>query len=163
MNSKLTSALNDQVRKEFYSSHLYLSMSAWLEANHLPGMARWMMEQAEEERQHGLKILKFLQDRGARVRLQGIEAPPDSWKSPLDVFRKARQHEQQVTESIHRLYELASRESDYPAQVMLQWFVTEQVEEEKTIDEILGLFERVEGREAPLLMLDHQLGGRGKD
>lgn len=162
MSPKLEAALNDQIRKEFTSSHLYLAMSAWLEANHLPGMARWMAVQSEEERQHGLKILKFLQDRGARVRLQAVEAPPDSWKSPLDVFRKTRQHEREVTESIHRLYELASRESDPAAQVMLQWFVTEQVEEEKTVEEILGLFERIEAREAPLLMLDHQLGGRGK-
>lgn len=159
----MESALNDQVRKEFYSSYLYLAMSAWFEANNLPGLARWMAVQSEEERQHALKILKFLQDRGASVKLQAVDAPPAKWKSPLDVFEKTLEHERAVTASIHNLYELALKESDYPSQVMLQWFVTEQVEEEKNAEEIVAQLKRIDAHETPILMLDHQLGKRGKE
>jgi ferritin len=157
------SALNDQVQKEFYSSYLYLAMSAWFEANNLPGLARWMAVQSEEERQHAIKILKFVQDRGGSVKLQAVDAPPAKWKSALDVFEKTLEHERAVTASVHRLYELALKESDYAAQIMLQWFVTEQVEEEKNVEEIISQLRRIDAHDTAILMLDHQLGKRGKE
>jgi ferritin len=157
------SALNEQVQKEFYSAYLYLAMAAWFEANSLPGLAHWMGVQSEEERQHALKILKFLQDRGGAVRLQAIDAPPAKWKSTLDVFERTLEHERAVTASIHKLYELSVKEADYAAQVMLQWFVTEQVEEEKNVEEILSQVKRVEAHDTAVLMLDHQMGKRGKE
>ena len=164
MISKATeAALNDQIQKEFYSSYLYLAMSAHFEANNLPGLAHWMELQANEEQAHAMKIYKFLQDRGGEVEFQAIAKPPVRWKSPLEAFQKALEHERAITASIHKLYELALKEKDYPTQVMLQWFINEQVEEEKGVELIVHQLKLIDARGTAILMLDHQLAKRGKE
>jgi len=154
-------AMNDQIQKELFSSYLYLSMAAYFEDKNLPGFANWMRKQADEERGHGMKIYDHLIERGGRVTLKAIEAPKTDWKSSLEVFEEVAAHEAKVTASINALYELALKEKDYPAQVMLQWFISEQVEEEKNAAEILANLKLIEERGTAVLMLDHRLGKRG--
>lgn len=158
----LQDSINDQINKEFYSAYLYLSMAAYFENMNLPGFARWMHVQEGEERSHGMKLYDFLIERGGRVILKAIDAPGTEWKSSLELFNKVAAHEAKVTASINSLYELALQEKDYPSQVMLQWFITEQVEEEKNAAEILANLQLIEDRGTAVLMLDHRLGKRGK-
>jgi ferritin len=153
-------ALNDQIQKEFHSAYIYLSMSAYFEAENLPGAASWMRKQAGEEQEHALKIFDFVIDRGGRVALQAIGQPPADFASPLAIFEAAYAHEQKVTQSIHDLYALALRENDYPTQVMLQWFIDEQVEEEKNSSAIMAQLKMVGDSPAALLMIDRQLAAR---
>lgn len=160
VSKKMQDAINDQINKEFFSSYLYLSMAAHFEAQNLPGFARWLRVQAEEEREHGMKFYDFLLERSGQVELQAIAAPPQAWKSSLEAFREVQAHEAKVTASINALYELALAEKDYPAQVLLQWFVTEQVEEEKNAAEIVAQLEMIEAHGTAVLMLDHRLGKR---
>ena len=155
-------AINEQINKELYSSYLYLSMAAYFEDKNLPGFAKWMHTQEGEEREHAMKLYEFLVDRGGRVALKPIAAPESDWKSPLEVFKQVAAHEAAVTASIHSLYEAAVKEKDYPAQAMLQWFITEQVEEEKNAAQVISQLELVEARGTAVLMLDHQLGKRGE-
>jgi ferritin len=156
-------AINDQIHKELYSSYLYLSMAAYFEDNNLPGFARWMRVQESEERQHAMKLYDFLAERGGRVLLKAIDAPRSEWKSTLEVAEEVAAHEAKVTASIHALYETALKEKDYPAQVMLQWFITEQVEEEKNAAEIVANLKLIEAHGTAVLMLDHRLGKRGEE
>lgn len=159
-NKKLQDAINDQIKHELYSAYLYLSMSAHFEGVNLPGFARWMRLQSQEESSHAMKLFDFIHERGGRVVLQAIVQPPADFKSPLDVFQQALEHEQKVSGMIHRLYELAGKENDYATQVMLQWFITEQVEEEKTAGDIVEQLKMVGEQPAGVFMLDRQLGAR---
>lgn len=153
-------AINNQINMEFVSSYIYLSMSAHFEHENLPGFAKWMFVQGEEERLHAMKLFNFINDRGGRVTLQAIPQPPVEFGSPLEVFQKALEHEQKVSASINNLYGLAAKENDYAAQVMLQWFVNEQVEEEKTATQIVEQLKRI-GNDGPaLLLLDREMGAR---
>lgn len=161
ISQKVQDALNEQIRNELYSAYIYLAMSAHFEAEALTGFAKWMRVQAREEVTHGMKLFDYLNDRGGKVVLQEIKAPPTGMESPLAIFQAAYRHEQEVTAMIHRLYALATEEKDYPTQVALTWFVTEQVEEEKTASEIVAQLEMVGDNRTALLMLDHQLGSRG--
>ncbi len=154
-------AMNEQVNKEFFSSYLYLSMAAYFEDKNLAGFARWMRLQADEEREHAMKFYDFILDRGGRVQLGAIEAPATEWKSNLEVAEQVAEHEGKVTASINALYELALQEKDYPAQAMLQWFITEQVEEEKNAAELVAKLRLIEERGTAVLMLDHRLSKRG--
>jgi ferritin len=153
-------ALNEQINKELFSSYLYLSMAAYFEDKNLPGFANWMRIQADEEREHAMKFYDFILERGGRVLLAAIDAPPAEWKSNLEAFEAAAAHEAKVTASINALYELAMKEKDYPAQVMLQWFITEQVEEEKNAADVIAQLKMVEAHDTAVLMLDHRLGKR---
>jgi ferritin len=156
-------AINEQIKKEFYSAYLYLSMAAHFEAHNLPGFAHWMRVQVKEEQEHGMKFFDYLHDRGSAVKLQAIDQPPTEWKSSLELFNQVLEHEQQVTASINWLYELAVKENDYATQVMLQWFITEQVEEEKNATQIVESLKLIEEHGTAVLMLDHQLSKRGKE
>jgi ferritin len=162
ISKTMQDAINDQINKELYSSYLYLSMAAYFENNNLPGFAKWMHVQEGEERGHAMKLYEFLVDRGGRVLLKPIAAPDTDWKTSLDLFKQVAGHEAAVTASIHALYALAVKENDYAAQVMLHWFITEQVEEEKNAAEIVQQLELVEARGTAVLMLDHRLGKRGE-
>jgi ferritin len=155
-------ALNDQIRLEFSSAYVYLAMSAHCESANLPGIAKWLRIQWEEELEHGMKLFHYVHERGGQVTLQSIEKPPTKWKSPADVFDHVLAHEQKVSASIHRLFEVATKERDYPTQVMLQWFIKEQVEEEKNAREIVELMKLAGSSGPSLLMLDRQLGARAK-
>jgi ferritin len=154
-------AMNEQINKELFSSYLYLSMAAYFEDKNLPGFANWMRIQADEERGHAMKFYDFLLERGGRVLLNAIDAPKTDWTSSLEVAEEVAAHEAKVTASINALYELALKEKDYPAQVMLQWFISEQVEEEKNAAEIVANLKLIEARGTAVLMLDHRLAKRG--
>ena len=162
ISKTLQDALNEQINKELYSSYLYLAMSAWCEGKNLCGFAKWLRVQESEEREHAMKLYDHQLDRGGHVELKAIAAPTTPWKSALDVFKTVQSHEQEVSASINSLYELALREKDYPAQVLLQWFITEQVEEEKNAAQIVQQLQLIEERGTAVLMLDHQLGKRGE-
>ena len=163
ISNTMQKAINEQINKELYSSYLYLSMAAYFENKNLPGFAKWMHAQADEEREHGMKFFQYLLDRGGKVELKAIAAPEADWKTNLDVFKQVQEHEAAVTASIYALYELALNEKDYPSQAMLQWFITEQVEEEKNAADIVQQLELIDARGTAVLMLDHQLGKRGKE
>lgn len=162
MKGAVRDAIAEQIKHEFYSAYLYLSMSGSFEVANLPGFARWMRKQSQEEREHAMRFFDFLLDRGEHVRLGAIEQPPYAFRSPLDTFEQALEHEKEVTSRIHALYDLSVQENDYPAQVLLNWFVAEQVEEEKSATEIVERL-RMAGEEdgAALLLLDKELGERG--
>lgn len=161
INKSMQDAINDQINKELYSSYLYLSMAAYLEDRNLSGFAHWMRVQETEEREHAMKLYDFIVERGGRVMLKAIEAPKTEWKSTLELAEEVAAHEAMVTASIHALYELALKEKDYSAQIMLQWFITEQVEEERNAAEIVSNLKLIEDRGTAILMLDHRLAKRG--
>lgn len=154
-------AINDQINKELYSSYLYLSMAAYLEDQNLSGFAHWMRVQENEEREHAMKLYDFLAERGGRVMLKAIDAPKTEWSSTLELAEEVAAHEAKVTASIYSLYETALKEKDYPAQIMLQWFITEQVEEEKNAADIVSNLKLIEKGGTAIFVLDRQLGKRG--
>ena len=159
----MNDAINDQMAMEFHAAYLYLAMAAWFEAQALPGFASWMRLQNGEEQVHALKLFEYLLDSGGRVELKGISAPPKAFKDPLSVMKMALAHEQKVSASINKLYELAAREKDYPAQLALQWFITEQLEEERTVSDIIQRMKLAGDSGPALLMIDHELGSRGTE
>jgi len=160
MKKKIEEALNEQINKEFFSAYLYLSMSAYLEGESLPGAARWMEIQAKEEAEHAMKIYAHIHERGGRVYLKSLDGPEQTWKSPLSAFEDALKHEIFITESIHNLVTLATEEKDYATLNMLQWFVSEQVEEEAKARENAEMFKRVENHPQGLFMVDRALAQR---
>lgn len=153
-------ALRAQIQKELYSAYYYLSMSAHFVSVNLPGFAHWTRKQFEEETSHGMKIYDFIHERGGRVVLEAIDKPPAEFKTPLDVMTKVLEHERSVTASINALYELAVKEKDYPTQIMLEWFIKEQVEEERSVDDVINMLKMVGDAPAGLIMLDRQLASR---
>jgi ferritin len=162
LSNTLLTAFNDQIKHELYSAYFYLSMSAHCDAHNMPGAASWLAMQAKEEQEHALKFFGYIQDRGAAVTLQAIDQPPTTFGSLLDIFEQVQEHEALVTSLITRLYDLALQENDYPSQIMLQWFITEQVEEEKHAAEIVDMLRMVGTQGHALFMADAQLGRRGK-
>jgi ferritin len=159
LSDKLTSAINDQINAEFYSAYLYLSMAAHCEAIELPGFANWLKQQAKEEVKHGMRLFELLNDRDARVALKAIAQPPVDFASPVAIFEEALRHEQHVSGRIHSLYALSLEEKDYPVQTELQWFIKEQVEEEKTARQILEQL-KIGDSGTALIILDRELGSR---
>jgi len=163
ISEKMQKAINEQINKEFFSAYLYLAMAAHFENENLPGFASWLYVQAGEEQEHGMKFFEHLVDRGGMVELPAIDSPKTGWKSHLEVFKEVQKHEAQVTASINALYETALQEKDYPSQVLLQWFITEQVGEEKNAADIVQQLELIDNKGTAVLMLDHQLGKRKGD
>ena len=161
-DKELQEAFNLQVNNEMSSAYLYLSMSAYCESVNLPGIAHWMRLQYQEEMEHGLKFFDFITDRGSHAVLRAIPQPPAEFKSVLDVFERTLAHEQKVTAAINQLYELALQKKDYPSQVFLQWFITEQVEEEKIAGQIVENMKVISDKPHSILYMDKQLGKRGK-
>lgn len=160
MDKKLQQAFNDQIKHELYSAYIYLSMAAYFETKNLPGFAHWMKIQYKEEVAHAMKMFEFLSDRGVRVILQAIAQPSGEFSSSLEVFEETLKHEQKVTSLINALYELAKEVNDHAAVVFLQWFVSEQVEEEKNATVIIGTLKMIKSEGAPLIMLDRELARR---
>ena len=160
MEKKLLDAFNTQIKNEFYSSYLYLSMAAYCESKNLPGFAHWMKIQAKEETGHGMKLFEFLVDRGVRVTVQAIPQPAIEFSSPEDVFAKTLEHEKKVTGLINKLYELSKEAEDNSAQICLQWFIAEQVEEEKNATHILETLRATKSNSAAVIMLDRELAKR---
>ena len=163
ISKSLQDAINKQIRDELYSAYMYLSMAAYFEAGGLAGCAAWMRAQSDEEVSHAMKFFDFVNERGGRVTLHPIEQPPLEFESPKAVFEATYEHEQKVTGLIHDLYAMALQEDDYATQVMLHWFIEEQVEEEANVSSILDTLERIGDRGQGMMMLDRELGRRGAD
>jgi len=160
ISKKMEKALNGQVNAELYSAYLYLAMEAYFESENLPGFAKWMRAQTQEEVMHAMKIYDFVNERGGRVTLKAIEQPAATWKSPLAAFEAVYKHEQKVTGLINKLVDLAIRERDHAANTFLQWFVNEQVEEESSVDTVLQELKRAKGAAGAMFMIDRELGQR---
>ncbi|MFZ6031093.1 MAG: ferritin [Chloroflexota bacterium] len=161
LSAKMQTAFNEQIQKELYSAYLYLAMSNHFDNKNLPGFAKWLLLQFQEEQEHAFKFIRHVQDRGGKVVLEAIQKPQGEWDSNLAAFKQVLEHEQYVTASINSLYETALAEKDYPAQILLQWFIDEQVEEEKNASDVIAQLELIEERGTAMLMLDHQLAKRG--
>lgn len=162
MNQRMEAALNEQIKWELYSSYLYLSMSSWYESIGLKGFAQWEYVQAQEEKDHAMKIFKYVISRGGRVKLLPIDAPPTEWNSPLEAFTHSLEHEQNVTRMINDLVDIAIEERDHATNNMLQWFVDEQIEEEDDAGQVVDQLKKIEESDSyPLLYtLDKELGTR---
>ena len=160
MNSKIESAFNEQLNAELFSSYLYLSMAAYFESQNLKGMAGWMRMQAIEEHMHGMKFFDFINERSGRVALLETKAPPKEWESPLVAFEDAYEHECLVSGRINDLVNLSLDEKDHASNNFLQWFVSEQVEEEASVDEVAQKLKIIGGDGGGLFMLDQELGQR---
>lgn len=160
MKKPVQDALNAQIGDELYAAHLYLAMAAYFEHENLRGFAHWMRLQNAEEVAHAMRIFDFMNDNGGRVVLDAIDKPPTAFKSPREVMQQALKHEQSVTKSINQLYELAQKEKEYPAQLMLQWFIDEQVEEERQASDIIARLELAGDSPPALFMIDKELGAR---
>ena len=160
MEERIEEALNDQHNAELYSAYLYLSMASYFEHRGLPGFAHWMKIQVQEELIHAMKFYDFINERGGRVILKAIEGPPTEWENPLDLFEAALKHEIMVTKMINDLMELAISKKDHATQIFLQWFVTEQVEEESSFGEIVQRLRLIGEARQGLFMMDRELGQR---
>ena len=158
LDAKLEAALNDHLQHELASAYLYLAMAAHFEAANLPGSARWMRQQAKEELAHGMKLFEYVADRDARVTLQAIAQPPAQFAGTEEVWQQALANEQKVTGVIGRLVDQAQKAGDHATQAMLQWFVTEQVEEEKTVRAILEEVQKIGAASSAMYFLDRHLG-----
>lgn len=159
IKEKMQKAINNQIKFEMYSANLYLAMSAYTEEKGLKGMAKWLRVQYEEETFHALKFYDYLKNRGGRVILQDIAAPPGDFGSPLETFQKVLAHEQHVSAAINELYKVALEENDFAAQIFLQWFINEQVEEEASVADVISKLVLL-GDTTDLLYLDKELGLR---
>ena len=160
ISEKIQEALNEQVNKEFYSAYLYLAMSAYCDTIGLPGFSNWMRMQFEEESLHVTKMYDYILDQGGQIHLKQIDEPPKEYGTPVDIFEKTLEHEQYVTGLIHDLMDLAVGEKDYATQTFLQWYVSEQVEEESNVNDILAPLRMVGKEGGGLMMIDQQLAKR---
>lgn len=160
LSEAMQAAINEQIHMELVSSYKYLGMSAWCECAEFPGSAQWLRAQSAEETAHAMRLYKFLADRGARIILKDLPAPVQEFESLLDVFHNALKAEESVSESINKLYELSMQEKAFSTAAQLQWFLTEQVEEEATCRKIVGVLERIKDDMPSLLEYDRALGSR---
>ena len=160
ISKTMQDAMNAHIAEEVYSSNLYLAMAGYSESLNLKGFAHWMRIQSKEERDHALKILDFLVDRGGRVHIKAVAEPPLDFKSARDVFEKTLEHEKEVTAKIHKLYELALAEKDYATQNFLQWFISEQVEEESRVAEYVEKLRMIGESSNAVFWVDKELRKR---
>lgn len=160
IHEELQAALNSQINQEFSAAYNYLGMAIHFDEQNLDGFATWMQLQHAEEQAHGMRLLRYLQDRGGHVKLDTITSPKCDFKNPLEVFQISLKQEQLNTESINQLYELATKLNDHATKSHLQWFLDEQVEEEKSVEDVIALLERIGDDTAGLLYLNDKLGAR---
>ena len=163
MDEAVATAINEQIKHELSSSYFYLSVSAYFESIGLSGFAHWMRLQAREEVGHALKFFDFMVDRNQRVKLQPLPEPRGDFSSPLDACGCALENEKNVTSLIHELYALSVERRDYPAQVLLQWFVQEQVEEERKATRVVEELQMAGESASARLLIDHELASRAPD
>ncbi len=163
MNEKVMSAMNTQINEEFYAAYLYLSMSAYYESLGLAGFANWMRQQSKEEVEHAMKFYDFIYERGGEVALLPIAQPKLKWENILEPFQDAYAHEQKVTKFINKIADLIYQEKDYASQTLIQWYIDEQIEEEKSTLEICDALKMIGDDKAAIYMLNKQLGKRIED
>ncbi len=160
ISPKMAAALNDQIKHEQFSSHLYLAMAAWSESKNLKGFGHWLRIQADEERSHATKIMDYLLDVGATVTVQAIDQPTSEFKSILKLFTEVVNHEKKISELINKLYAQAVEEKDYRTQIFLQWFVSEQIEEEVNVNEISQKLNEIGEKSSGIYWIDKELKKR---
>ncbi len=160
LSKEMEKALNDQINAELYSAYLYLSMATYCEDQRLKGFANWMVNQSMEEMIHAKKFFDYIIERGGRVKLAEVKAPPTEWSSAKEVFEQALKHEEYITSRINDLAALADRENDRATLNMLQWFIDEQVEEEASVQDVLDKFELLADHPGGMYILDNDLMGR---
>lgn len=161
ISQNIQTALNQQINAEFASSYTYLSMSAFCELRHFQGAAKWLRQQSREEHEHGMRLFDFLLARNCPVDLQVVPQPPLEYNSLLTLFQTALEQEQEVSGRIHKLYEMAFDEKAFATLVELQWFISEQVGEERAAREIVAKLKMIRDDPAALLEVDRELGKRG--
>ena len=162
ISPSMQETLNVQINAEQYSAQLYLAMSAACAAQSYKGFASWLHVQAGEETAHAMKLINFLLDRGGLLELKPIAAPPTDFGGPIALFEKVLAHEREITSKIHKLFDTARGDKDFASEVMLQWYVTEQVEEEANASEILERLRAVGDKGGAIWYMDKELGKRGK-
>jgi ferritin len=160
MKKKMLKALNEQINAEMFSSYLYLSMESYFQSISLTGFAAWMRAQVQEEMMHAMKFYDFVNERGGKVTLEAIDKPESSWESPLAAFEAIQKHEEHVTSLINDLVDLAISEKDHATNNFLQWFVSEQVEEEASVGEVVEKLKLIKDNPSGLFMMDAELGKR---
>ena len=160
ISAKMQKTINNQIQAELYSANLYLAMSGYCMSKNLKGFANWLRVQYQEETMHALKFVDYILERGGQLELKEIEAPPTEFGKPVEVFEKILAHEEHVTSLINKLYEVAVEEKDVAAQIFLQWFVTEQVEEEASASEVLEQLRMIGDKNSELFYLDKELATR---
>ncbi|MBL7999885.1 MAG: ferritin [Candidatus Kapabacteria bacterium] len=160
MNKKVLKAVNDQIQAEFESAYAYLAMSLLANDKSLPGTSQWLKAQWQEEMSHAMKLVEHVHSRGGSVALKNINVEQFKWTNMLGLFENVLSHEQHITSLIHKLYELSLAEKDYPLQILLQWFINEQVEEEESVNTVIDRIKMVGESGASILLLDRQLGER---
>lgn len=160
IGEKMVEALNLQMNREFYNARLYLSMAAYFDSLDMEGATSWMEIQAREETGHAMRIYRHLKERGGRIRLSEIQAPPQEWDSPLDAFQAAYEHECRVSREFDEHMALAESENDNASKVFLQWFVNEQVEEEASVDAVVQKLKKLQDVPGGEYMIDEMLGQR---
>ena len=160
ISTKLQEAINNQIQAEMNSAHLYLAMSVEREAKNLKGFASWLRVQYQEENSHAFKLIDYLLERGGSVKLQAIGTPAAEYGTPVELFEKVLAHEIHISNLINKLYEVALEEKDYAAQIFLQWFIAEQVEEEASASAVLERLKIVGDKGGSLLYIDKELGKR---
>ena len=163
LNPRIETALNQQINQEMAAAYSYLAASAWLDAENLKGFAGWMAIQRTEELEHAKRLIDYLLDRGGRLDLAAVAKPKADFENIREVFDAALASEQQNTRSIHELYKLAIEENDYATQSFLKWFIDEQVEEERIMNDAIGLLDHAGDDRSALLVLNQQMGDRGPE
>lgn len=160
MNKRVEKELNDQINREFHSAYLYLSMCAYFEGKNLNGFANFMKVQYQEEVSHAMKFFEYIIDIGGKVELQPIGQVKTKWEDVIEAFEDTYEHEKKITNSINKLLSIAYEEQDYATANMLQWYISEQVEEEANVSGILEQLRMVEGKGAGLFILDREMSAR---
>lgn len=160
LKKKVEDICNRQIEREGYSSNLYLAMASWAETNGFSGVGSWLYAQADEERIHFLKFIKYINERGGKAVIPALKQPPTDFKGVEELFKEVLKHEEFITASINEIVGLTLGEKDFNTHNFLQWFVTEQVEEENTVEEILHKLEMIGDNKGGLYMLDRELGSR---
>ena len=162
-STKVEAALNQQINEELASAYKYLAMAGVADQLDLPGFCNWFKMQYQEELEHADKFFNFLLERDGEVRLAAIPQPEVKDASPLGLFQGALAHEQHITQCIFTLKDLARAESDHATDVFLEWFVTEQVEEEANTRAVVDQLRMVEGNKNGLFLIDRELAGRKQE
>ncbi|MBN1900691.1 ferritin [Candidatus Sumerlaeota bacterium] len=160
ISDKMQEAINQQINAEMFSAYLYLSMSAWCSDKRYDGFAQWFKVQAQEEMAHAMKFYDYIFEQGGQVKLLAIDAPKAKYASLMDCAKKQLEHEKKVTALINGLMDIAKKEKDYATDITLQWFISEQVEEEKNAEEIIGKLEMIGDTGRAIYMLDKEMGKR---
>lgn len=163
LSEQMRAALNDQINMELEAAYVYAAMANHFEHQALKGFAHWMRLQSSEELDHARKFIDYMSDRGAPVEFKTIAAPQGGWSAPLAVFEDALAHERKVTASINRLSSMAIKEADHATHALLEWFVSEQVEEEANADEIVQQLKLADGAPGALFIMDREMAQRQPD